>query len=54
MITQVGTVYTSLEYVIMKDGMKLSDNCKANMRRAQAYIQKLRLKLMDAIARNGR
>ena len=49
MVTQVSIVYTSLEYIIMKEGMKLSDSSRINMRRAQADIQKLRLKLLDAL-----
>lgn len=49
MVTKVSVVYTSLEYVVMKDGTKLCDASKANMRRAQADIQRIRLKLLDSL-----
>ena len=49
LVAKISGIYTSLEYIIMKDGMKLHDSSKANMRRSQAEIQKIRLKLLDSL-----
>jgi len=43
-------LYTNLEFIIGSDGSKLSNAGKANVRRAQAAIQKLKLLTDDIIA----
>ena len=43
-------LYTNLEFIIGNDGSKLSDAGKANVRRAQAAVQKLKLLTDDIIA----
>lgn len=43
-------LYTSLEFIISNDGKNLSDAGKANVRRAQAAIQKMKLLTDDIIA----
>jgi light-regulated signal transduction histidine kinase (bacteriophytochrome) len=43
-------LYTSLEYVISNDAKNLSDTGKANVRRAQAAIQKMKLLTDDIVA----
>jgi signal transduction histidine kinase len=37
------SLYTNLEYIIGKEALKLSDAAKANIRRAQASIQRMKL-----------
>jgi signal transduction histidine kinase len=37
------TLYTNLEFIIGKEAVKLSDSSKANIRRAQASIQRMKL-----------
>ena len=43
-------LYTSMEFIITNDARNLSDAGKANLRRAQAAIQKLKLLTEDIIA----
>ena len=43
-------LYTSLEFIISKDARNLSDSGKANLRRAQAAIQKMKLLTEDMVA----
>jgi PAS domain S-box-containing protein len=44
------TMYTCLEYIATKDAEKFSNASKGNLRRAQSYIQKLRLMAHDLAA----
>jgi len=39
----IQTLYTNLEYIVSKEGRILSDTSKANIRRAQSAIQKMKL-----------
>jgi PAS domain S-box-containing protein len=41
------TLYTNLEYIVSNDARNLSDTSKANIRRAQAAIQKMKLLTED-------
>ena len=43
-------LYTSMEFIVSNDARSLSDSGKANVRRAQAAIQKLKLLTEDIIA----
>jgi PAS domain S-box-containing protein len=43
-------MYTCLEYIATKDADKFSNTGKANLRRAQSYVQKLRLTTHDVSA----
>jgi PAS domain S-box-containing protein len=44
------TMYTCLEYVAVKDAQHFSNTGKANIRKAQAYTQKIRLAMHDLTA----
>jgi len=46
----IQTLYTNLEYIVTKDARNLSDAGKANIRRAQAAIQKMKLLTEDVNA----
>jgi light-regulated signal transduction histidine kinase (bacteriophytochrome) len=43
-------LYTSLEFIIKKDGKALTDPSRANLRRAQSAIQKMKLLAEDIMA----
>jgi PAS domain S-box-containing protein len=43
----IQTLYTNLEYIVSKEARNLSDTAKANIRRAQAAIQKMKLLTED-------
>jgi PAS domain S-box-containing protein len=43
-------LYTNLEYIVSKDARNLTDEGKANVRRAQSAIQKLKLMTQDIIS----
>jgi signal transduction histidine kinase len=43
----IQTLYTNLEYIVSKDARSLSDTSKANIRKAQAAIQKMKLLTED-------
>lgn len=43
-------LYTSIEFILTTDARKLSDSGKANLRRSQAAIQKMKLLTDDIIA----
>jgi light-regulated signal transduction histidine kinase (bacteriophytochrome) len=43
-------LYTSMEFIVSKDAKNLSDPGRANVRRAQAAIQKLKLLTEDIVA----
>jgi PAS domain S-box-containing protein len=43
----IQTLYTNLEYIVSNDARNLSDTSKANIRRAQAAIQKMKLLTED-------
>lgn len=45
----LATLYTSIEYIIKKDARQLSDSSKANLRKSQGAIQKMKLITEDII-----
>ncbi len=47
------TLYTNLEFIVTKDARNLSDAGKANVRRAQSAIQKLKLLTDDIVMFSG-
>ncbi|MEX6689790.1 PAS domain-containing protein [Danxiaibacter flavus] len=47
------TLYTNLEFIVTKDAKHLSDAGKANVRRAQSAIQKLKLLTDDIVMFSG-
>ncbi len=44
------TLYTNLEFIILKDGKNLSNTGKGNLRKAQTAIQKMKLLTDDIVA----
>ena len=46
----LSNLYTNLEFIISKDGLNLSDGGKANLRRAQSSIQKIKLLTDDIVS----
>ena len=44
------TLYTNLEFIILKDGTNLSNTGKGNLRKAQTAIQKMKLLTDDIVA----
>jgi PAS domain S-box-containing protein len=49
-IETLQTIYTALEFIAIKDGERHTYNDHANIRRAQSYVQKLRLMTHDVTA----
>jgi len=49
-IETLQTIYTALEFITIKEGEKNSHSDHANIRRAQSYVQKLRLMTYDVTA----
>lgn len=47
--TPLSTLYTSIEYIIKNDATRLSDSAKANLRKSQSAIQKMKLITEDII-----
>ena len=46
-VQELGRIYTALEYIATNRSFTLSDKGRVNMRRVQASLQKIRLRLMD-------
>ena len=46
-VQELGRIYTALECIATNSSFTLSDKGRVNMRRVQASLQKIRLRLMD-------